>query len=444
LPIYLIPVSSYHEAHVDIIVRAALQAADPAGAVMRKLKRDGDILRIGAERFDLAIGRVYVVGVGKASVAMGTAAAQVLGKKLTQGILVAKATFVHDEAAETPPGLPQLKIHLAGHPISDQRSVDAALAASLLLAETTADDLVLFLISGGASALLTQPMIPLPEWRRLNRVLLNSGCTIGELNTVRRRLDHIKGGGLARLASPAKQASLILSDVVGNRLEAIGSGPTVSNPDSVQDARDVLSRFNVAEQLGSETWGRIEYQLDIAEETRLPRVESATHCIIADIGQAAEAAASAAGELGFNSKVLTSHLEGEAREVGKVVAALSMDSPVNSCLILGGETTVTVRGNGVGGRNQELVLAAALSIEGAVNQIIASFATDGEDGSTGAAGAIVSGETTRIGREMGLSARDCLDRNDSYHFFREVGGLLETGQTGTNVNDLVVALHYES
>jgi hydroxypyruvate reductase len=379
---------------------------------------------------------------------MGVAAGQVLGDILSQGILVTKAKSASDGTTTTWAGSSKLTTCFAGHPISDQRSVDAAAAIELLLANTATEDLVLFLISGGASAILARPLIPLPDWRTLNEVLLNSGCTIGELNTVRRRLDRVKGGGLSKLAAPAAQASLILSDVVGNRPEAIGSGPTVSNPDNVQAARNVLSRYSVAGKLGTEAWGRIEVLLDVAEEEESAEVqpaaeESAFYLIIGDVGQAAEAAASAAHELGFSVRVLTTHLEGEAREVGKVVAALSKDAPVNSCLILGGETTVTVRGDGLGGRNQELALSAALALDGSAGQVIASFATDGEDGPTEAAGAIVSGETVQIAREMGLSARDCLERNDSYHFFHEVGGLLETGQTGTNVNDLIFALHYE-
>jgi hydroxypyruvate reductase len=435
-------------AHIDSLIAAALYAADPAVAVRRNLRRVGNSLYVGPKQFDLHSGRIYLVGVGKASVAMGAAAGQVLGDLSSQGILVTKAESVSDGTTTTWAGASKLTIYFAGHPISDQRSVDAAAAIELLLANTATEDLVLFLISGGASALLTRPLIPLPDWRALNEILLNSGCTIGELNTVRRRLDRVKGGGLSRLAAPAAQASLILSDVVGNRLEAIGSGPTVSNPDDVPAARKVLARYSAAGKLGTEAWGRIEFLLNAAEEEESVEAqpaaeEPAFNLIIGDVAQAAEAAATAAHELGFSARVLTTHLEGEAREVGKVVAALSRDAPANSCLILGGETTVTVRGDGLGGRNQELALSAALAIDGSVGQVIASFATDGEDGPTEAAGAIVSGETVQIARKMGLSARDCLERNDSYHFFREAGGLLETGQTGTNVNDLIFALHYE-
>jgi glycerate 2-kinase len=421
-----------------------LEAADPANAVTRNLRREDKTLQVGPKRYDLAKGRVFLVGVGKASVAMGSAAERVLGDKLSQGILVAKGSSRDSDATTTLSGSSRLSVHFAGHPISDQRSVDAADAIEVLLGSTTVDDLVLFLVSGGASALLSQPMIPLRQWQKLNELLLKSGCTIDELNTVRRRLDRVKGGGLSRLASPASQVSLILSDVVGNRLEAIGSGPTVANPDTVQDARDVLSQYGIAESLGSKEWGRIEELLGAAEVEGAPVVEPALNLIIGDVRQAAEAAAVAAREIGFSTQVLTTRLAGEAREVGKVVGALAVDAPLNSCLILGGETTVTVRGDGIGGRNLELALSAALSIAGKTCRVVATFATDGEDGLSGAAGATVTGETIQIAQAIGLSARDYLDRNDSYHFFHEAGGLLETGQTGTNVNDLVFAINYES
>lgn len=432
-----------HRSHVTSLIKAALRAADPASAVTRSMRRENKILHVGSERYDLLAGRVYIVGVGKASVPMGMAAAQVIGDRLSEGILVTKGSSGLNDVEASLIESSKLALHRASHPISDQRSVDAAVAVELLLGKTMPEDLVVFLVSGGASALLSQPLIPLREWQRLNEQLLKSGCTIDELNTVRRRLDRVKGGGLSRFASPASQLSLILSDVVGNRLEAIGSGPTVSNPDTVQDVRDVLSQYGIAESLGAEAWERIDHLLSAAED-ETPAIEPAPCLIVGDVGQAARAAATAALELGFSPQVLTTHLAGEAREVGKVVAAMALDASPNSCLILGGETTVTVIGDGIGGRNQELALAAAMSIEGSPRLVIATFATDGEDGLTGAAGAIVSGDTTRIAREMGLIPRDCIDRNDSYHFFREVGGLLETGQTGTNVNDLVFALCYES
>ena len=443
IQIQLAPNLGDHRADIDNLIRAAMQAADPAIAVKRYLRREGATLFVAAERFDMSAGRVFIVGVGKAAAAMAATAAQVMGDSLDRGIVVTKAPSSQDGPATAQTHSAIVTTHYAGHPISDQRSLDAAGAVEMLLQGATADDLVLFLISGGASALLSRPLVPLQVWQKLNELLLESGCTIGELNTVRRRLDRVKGGGLARMAFPAKQASLILSDVVGNQLEAIGSGPTVLNPDTVEQARDVLSRYDVARQLGEVAWQQIEGQLAIAERENLSRVEASPNLIIGDVAAAASAVSAAATGLGFSSQVLTTHLEGEAREVGKVIAALALDATPNSCLVFGGETTVTVRGDGIGGRNQELALSAALSLEGSTGKVVASFASDGEDGSTGAAGAVITGDTVRVARAKGLNGRDYLERNDSYGFFLEAGGLLETGPTGTNVNDLVFALYYE-
>ena len=317
-----------------------------------------------------------------------------------------------------------------------------------MLAKTAPGDLVLCLISGGASALLTPPILPLEQWQRLVDALLASGCTINELNAVRKRMDRVKGGGLARLAAPAACVSLILSDVVGNPLDVIGSGPTVANPDPPALVGDILERYRVAERLGPDDWAAVSRLAVVSRPFR--GLEMATpaelgnihNIIIGDVRQAALAAADAAAALGFDARLLTAQLEGEAREVARVVAALAKDAPPETCLVLGGETTVTLAGQGLGGRNQELALAAAIAIDGWPGCVVASFATDGDDGPTAAAGGLVSGETMTVARRLGLDAQSYLDNNDSYHFLEATGGLITTGQTGTNVNDRNFVLKY--
>jgi hydroxypyruvate reductase len=350
-------------------------------------------------------------------------------------------------------------------------------------------------------------VIPLTDWQQVVDGLLACGCTIQELNGVRKQWDEVKGGGLARMIAPAACTSLILSDVVGNPLDVIGSGPTVVNQirgtqgnsgelggtqegidltdgkdhgllqkgskgnkeelggseeeeelpivngqwfpvltgvneEGAMEALAVLRRYRMEEKLPAATWGRIKNYLEQRMEKAAPAGEAVQHVIIGDVRQAAEAAAGAAAEMGFTAQVLTAQLEGEAREVGRVAAALAKDARPNSCLILGGETTVTLRGDGMGGRNQELALAAAIALDGVPGVALASLATDGDDGPTGAAGAVVTGETAGVARAGRLDPHDYLARNDSYTFFEQVGGLLRTGPTGTNVNDLVMILKY--
>jgi hydroxypyruvate reductase len=324
------------------------------------------------------------------------------------------------------------------------RGVEATSAVLDLLSNSEETDLVICLISGGASALLTHPIIPLDDWQQLITALLESGCTISELNTVRRQIDLVKGGGLLKHAAPAICVSLILSDVVGNPLEVIGSGPTVQFQESPEDARAVMKRYRITRHLPREVWGRIDEALNNLQQERPVGTVKVNNIIIGDVCQAAMASEVAAQELGFQTQLLTCTLEGEARDVGTAAAALARDLYPGSCLVLGGETTVTVKGKGIGGRNQELALAAAIAMEGLENVVVASFATDGEDGLTKAAGAAVTGSSASSARLRGLDPQALLDKNDSFSFFSRLGGLLETGSTGTNVNDLLFILKYES
>lgn len=399
---------------------------------------------VGANTYSLIKGRIFIVAIGKAALKMGLAASDVLSDTISAGILITKGA--PNKAAEDPAIVAGLQNNIsvfeAGHPISDQRGIQATARVIRMLEGMTADDLVLTLISGGASALFAQPRVPLSDWQQLNDALLASGCTINELNTVRKSLDQVKGGGLINFAAPAKCVSLILSDVVGNPLDVIGSGPTVPNPDDPAMARSIIIRYDLDMKLPADAWQRIEDQLDIIESEGPGDIGSSDNLIICDVRQAAMASVIKAESLGFNSHLLTAQLEGEAKEVGRVAAAMAKDAQPGTCLVLGGETTVTLRGTGIGGRNQELALAAAIALDGYRNVVVAGFATDGDDGPTDAAGAISTGETANYARANKFDPIDHLDRNDSFRLFEAVDQLIVTGPTGTNVNDLVFILHY--
>lgn len=445
--------------HVDDIVAATVAAADADDAVSRYLRREGRFLTIGrepdAEQIDLDRGRVYLVASGKAAVPMARAALRVLGDDVAAGIVITKDTGLGADdliqtAGEEFSGRP-VKIFSAGHPVPDERSVDGTKAVVDMLADARREDAVICLISGGTSSLLTQPLLPLEDWRKLVELLLKSGCTINELNAVRRSVDRIKSGGLARAAGPATCYGLILSDVIGNQLNVIGSGPTVPEEELVVGAVQVLGRYDIARQLEREEWGRLALALNQARFLHKSPRPSTRNFIIGDVRGAATAALVAAIRMGFVGQLLTAHLDGQAREIGRLAAGIARDLPSGQCLIMGGETTVTVRGKGVGGRNQELALAAALALERQPRAVVFSFTTDGEDGPTPAAGAAITGETARLARSYGLDPVAYLVDNGSHAFFERLDNLsrgraephlIITGPTSTNVNDLIVVLSY--
>jgi len=437
---------SEYRKHVDELVQAALAAADPVTAVSHHLKRENKTLIINnQEQFDLVEGRLFLVSVGKASLPMLDAAVAIIGDGLTAGIAVTKVI-----PPDYQPTHPAIQIHRGSHPVSNQESIDSTSAVHDFLEQTQANDLVLCLISGGASALLTKPLISLTNWQALNQAMLASGCTINEFNTVRRQLDAVKGGGLSHWAAPARTISLILSDVVGNPLEFIGSGPTVPSTDTPAHAMQVLDQYEIANHLDEMVWTVICEQLILDREKITDhKIAAPSNYIIGDVRKAAEAALSRASDLGFSTQLLTARLEGEAREVGLIVAAIAKDTPPTRCLILGGETTVTLHGNGKGGRNLETALSAAIALDGWPQTVVTSFATDGEDGPTDAAGAVVTGTTVENGRLQSLNAHEYLYNNDSYHYFQKLDHqestrtLIKPGSTGTNVNDLVIILTYQ-
>lgn len=443
--------------HIEQLMSAAIVAADPAKSVRKALRREGDMLHIGNLTYDLNLGRVFLISVGKAAAPMAEPVIEILGDDLHAAVVVSKkGSNTSGQLASLPhPGLTALE---GNHPVSSAESIRATQVVMQTLVQTGENDLVLCLISGGTSALLTLPKIPLDDWQSLNSALLKSGCTINEFNTVRRQLDRVKGGGLAHMAAPSLCISLILSDVVGNPLQTIGSGPTYFVQETTADAKAILQRYNIAEQLDHAVWQQVMQTLEHPAPAPKQGEIRNHHLIVGDVRLSATSALAKAMQLGFIAQLLTARLEGEAREVARVAAAIAKDLPRGRCLILGGETTVTVNADGLGGRNQELALAAAIELDGWPDIALASFATDGEDGPTPAAGAVVTGETVALGRALGLTPIDFLNRNDSFHFFqhldeassqaldsgqeRQPATLLSPGPTGTNVNDLLFILTY--
>lgn len=435
------------------VLAASLQAVEPGAALKRFMKirqgadgqSKGGFLEIGERSYPLAeIGRVFVAGAGKAGSPMASAVNEILGKRLQRGIVIVKEGYA-GESSEIGP----IRIYEAGHPLPDERGVAAAREIVRLLQQTRPEDLVICLVSGGGSALLVSPVegVSLADLQRLTELLLASGATINEINTLRKHLENLKGGQLARLAAPARVATLILSDVVGDPLDVIASGPTVPDPTTYQDSLDILERYGIAERAPEAIIRRLRRgkagELQETPKPGDPLFARVHHVIIGSNLQAAEAALQQAGIEGFNAMLLSTYLQGEARWAGHTLAAIARQIaadgrplPRPACLIVGGETTVTLRGDGKGGRNQELALGSVAGLAGLPQVLLVAMATDGGDGPTDAAGAVATGETLERARQAGLDPQDHLSRNDAYHFFEPLGDLLKPGPTQTNVNDL--------
>ena len=429
---------------VQRILAAAVQAVDPANAVAQTMQRQGNCLTIAGQEYDLTqFGRVRVIGAGKAGAPMAQAAARILGERLSDGLVITKQGYSDDPQKAAP-----IVLLEAGHPVPDERSVRGAQRLIELLQDSRPDDLVLCLISGGGSALMVAPVpgLNLSDLQRLTSILLACGANIYEINTLRKHLDQVKGGGLARLVFPARLVTLALSDVVGDPLDVIASGPTVPDPSTFQDAREVLERYSIQDKAPAEVIAHIQKGLH-GEISETPKpgdglFASVQNVIVGSNLQAAQAALKQAAQEGFHPLLLTTYLQGEARQVGRALATIARQviatgqpAPRPACIIAGGETTVTVRGDGLGGRNMELALASVLELSG-LPAVLISLATDGGDGPTDAAGAIVTGQTLAQARLAGLDPQDYLTRNDSYHFFAALEDLLRPGPTQTNVNDL--------
>jgi hydroxypyruvate reductase len=437
---------------VQELVRAALSAVDPAAAVKRHLALRGEELLLdGRPLADLAAtGRVLVVGGGKAALPMALACEELLGPRISDGLVITKRGQGEGRRPR------RIQVLEAGHPVPDAGGVRATARMLALLSGLDEQDLVLCLISGGGSALMTLPVpgVSLAHLEQVNDLLLAAGAPIEAVNAVRKHLSQLKGGRLAALAAPARVGSLILSDVVGNPLDVIASGPTAPDSSTFDAALAVLQRFGllaevpppVLEHLRAGAAGEREETLKPGDP-RLARVDNA---IVGSNARAAAAAAARARELGFSALVLSTHVQGEAREVARVYAAVLRELalagrplPRPACVVAGGETTVTLRRRGGrGGRNQELALAAALDLQGLRDVALVALATDGTDGPTDAGGALADGSTVARARALGLEPRAHLDGNDAYPLFEALGDLLLLGPTGTNVNDITLLLAF--
>ena len=424
------------------VLWAALRAADPGEAVKRFLRLEGDVLRVADRSYDLrAYERVLVVGGGKAGAAMAAAVEDVLGDRVRGGVVNVKYGHVAPTS--------RVRIREAGHPVPDEQGLQGTWDMVELLRGAGHADLVITVISGGGSALIDLPVegITLQHRTELTDALLWCGATINEINTIRKHLSQVKGGGLAKIASPAQVIGLILSDVVGNPLDFIASGPTVPDTTTFEDAWGVLERYHLAAEVPGPIVERLRAgvrgEIPDTPKEGDPVLARVQNVVVASNELAAEAAVARARELGFNTLLLSTFVEGEAREIAKLFAAVAREVvaygrpvPRPACILAGGETTVTVRGKGKGGRNQEMALSAAIKIAGLEDVMIVASATDGTDGPTDATGAIADGSTVERALAAGLDPAACLADNDSYRFFERLGDLIKTGPTNTNVNDL--------
>lgn len=428
------------------IFEAAVAAVDAEQCVRRFVKLEGDALRIGDQTYDLvAFDRVLAVGTGKASPRMGVALEGILGDRLEGGIVNTK--YGHLEPLE------RITLVECGHPVPDEAGVAGTGQILELLEDTDDRTLVICLISGGGSALMPAPSegISLEEKQETTRLLLGCGANIVELNAIRKHLSQVKGGGLARKAFPARVATLMLSDVIGDPLDVIASGPTVPDTSTFQTCMGILGKYELVDRVPEAVRERFEAGVhgDVPD-TPKPGDEALARCqnlVVGSNGLAVAAAEERAVKLGYRSLVLSTRVEGEAREVVHVYAAIAKEIAMSkrpvappACVIAGGETTVRVRGEGKGGRNQELALAGAIQLSGWEGVVLFSGGTDGTDGPTDAAGAVADGNTIARAEGMGLSAGEYLKNNDAYHFFKPLDDLVMTGPTGTNVADVAFVM----
>ncbi len=426
-----------HPQHVRRFVDAALQAADPARALAAHwppgLAADG--------------GPLYLVGAGKASLEMAARFVELCGGGLADGAVAVVPERL--ERLERAPG--RFRAYPAAHPLPDERNVRAALAIADVARGASRGGALVALISGGGSAHLTLPAdgLSLADLQTITGALLRAGAAIPELNAVRKHCEKLKGGELARLAHPAPVHAFVLSDVIGDPLDVIASGPFAPDSTTYADALDVLRRFGLldaAPALTAHLEAGARGERPENAKPGDPLFESVSHTIVGSNRLALEAVGEQARGAGWLVLGVEEGISGEAREQGARLAGIAHSLPQEAarpaCYLAGGETTVTVRGNGVGGRNLELALAAAIALDGLERVALAAFATDGVDGPTDAAGAIVTGETAARARSLGLEPGSFLADNDSYTFFEKVGGLIQTGPTGTNVNDIALVLAY--
>jgi len=427
------------------LIQSSLEAADSGNAMKQTIIRKDHQLCVNTVRYDLSKHqRVVCVGAGKASGRMAGTLEQILGEHLESGMVIVKDGY----------GAPTQKIRLveASHPLPDARGVRATKQILKIVKTLTKQDLLIVLLSGGASSLLCAPALglTLTDKRRTTNMLLRCGATIHELNTVRKHLSAVKGGQLAQ-ATSGKILTLIMSDVLGDDLATIGSGPTVPDPTIFQEAKTILKHYHIwnriPERVRNHLNQGIQGHIPETWKSRTRHSSRSRSMILANNQTAIAGMAKEAKRLGLRPYILEAPLQGEAKDLGTILGAMVKDirdfgNPVRppACLIAGGEPTVTITGRGKGGRAQECVLAAAQELAGLLNVVVAGFGTDGTDGPTEVAGAIVDGKTVQRAKKKGISIENMLKEHDSYTFFNQVGGHIITGPTKTNVNDIYLML----
>ena len=397
------------------IISAAIRFTLPDEAVVRALR---------AHDFGHS---VYLVAIGKAAWQMARAACDYLGEKVVQGIVITKYGHVKGE-------LPRMEMWEAGHPVPDENSCRATARAMQMVGGLTAGDTVLFLVSGGGSSLFESPLVPLCELKNITDQLLSCGADIREINTIRKRLSAVKGGRFAEICMPARVYSVVLSDIIGDPLDMIASGPAYPDASTAKEAQEIAEKYRLS----------LSERARALLECELPRhIGNVESIITGSVRQLCHAASAESSRLGYEPHVLTASLNCTARDAGKVLASIAQyhaQTPVPLAFIMGGETVVRITGNGKGGRNQELALAAAPDIAGLPNVAIFSVGSDGTDGPTDAAGGYVDSQTAGKLEREGIKIEKVLMDNDAYHALERVNGLIMTGPTGTNVNDLSVLL----
>jgi glycerate-2-kinase len=429
------------------ILNSAINSVKPARLIQSSVMLEGNFLLVNNYKINLGLyNRIFVLGTGKASASMALELEKILGTKITEGIISTKYGY------SAP--CKRIKIIECGHPVIDENSLRAGSSIIQLAMKADENDLVISLLSGGGSALLEKlpDEITLPEIQAVFNILLKCGANIEEMNIVRRHLSNIKGGKLAAAVYPAACVSIILSDVINDPLEAIAGGVTSPDPSTFNDALNILLKYKIKDLIPRKV---LSYILNgvagNVPETVKPGnkiFDYTTNIILGSNKEALLKAEEKALSLGYNVHVYKDNIQGEAKEVGKFSAEFAKKifyegKPISqpACVLIGGETTVTIKGNGKGGRNQELVLSALMEmIDSEFDFVIASCATDGTDGPTDAAGAMINREIADKTIELNLSPQLFLDNNDSYNFFEKVDGLIKTGPTGTNVMDIVVIL----
>ena len=428
--------------HVIEIFRAGLDAVMPVGAINLCCSLNGNKLMIDGREFDLdSYEHIVVLGAGKGGASMAKAIEGLLGDRISEGLVAVK--YGHLEQ------LGKIRLMEAAHPVPDENGYRAARAIFDLASDADEKTLILSLISGGGSALMPYPVdgVSLGDKQETTRVLLACGANIHEINTIRKHLSIIKGGGLARAAYPATLVNLILSDVIGDDLDTIASGPCVPDSRTFADCLEIFERYRISDKIPAGVMNHIRRGVD-GKVQETPKqgdkiFERTSNIIIGGNFDALLKSKEKAEELGYHTLLLSSVIEGETRDVADFHTAIAKEVqdrgyPVErpACILSGGETTVTIKGGGKGGRCQEFALASALQIQGMENTVVLCAGTDGTDGPTDAAGAICDGTTITRALEAGLDPKRFLDDNDAYHFFEALGDLYKTGPTNTNVMDI--------